>query len=203
MEMGFIRMERMLLAADAAKYYTNYIQTRYQQNAERYDDGGTDGRRWFHTNEHTIFDDQKAHQVSQGQTARIAHEYLPPTVGIAEYIVEEERDEYPCCSKGNHGVHPQTVDGEDGAVKEQGYYAYTGCQAVNTVNEVDGIGDEYDQQDSQGNTEIGSYFVDAKQAVEIIDINTGQWNERSCDNLVNEFVAIADTNQVITDTDEV
>ena len=203
MEMGLVWMERMLLAAEASQNYPDYIQARYQQDAEGYDDGRTDGRRWLYTYVHTIFDDQKAHQVSQGQATRIAHEYLTPTVGIAEYVVEEEWNEYPCCSKSNHGIHPQTVDGKDDTVKEQGYDAYAGCQTVNTVDEVDGIGDEYDQQDSQRNTEIWSYFVDAEQAVEIVDINTGQWNERSCYNLVNEFVAIADTNQVVTDTDEV
>lgn len=87
MEMGLVRAERMLLAAEAAQYHTNHIQTGHQQDAERYDDGGTDGRRWLYTYIHTVFDDQETHQVSQGQATRIAHEYFPPTVGVTEYVV--------------------------------------------------------------------------------------------------------------------
>ena len=64
MEMGLVRMERVLLAAKATQYDTDYIQTRYQQDAEGDNDGGTDGGWRFYAYIHAILDDQETHQVS-------------------------------------------------------------------------------------------------------------------------------------------
>lgn len=83
-DMGLVRQERVLVAADTTQNHADNIQAGYQQDAEGNDDGGTFGVETVVAYVHAVLNHQETEDVTQGQTASVAHEYLPSTVGIAK-----------------------------------------------------------------------------------------------------------------------
>ena len=59
---------------------------------------------------------------------------------------------------------------EQDAEGTQGYDADAGSQTVNPVDEVDGVGDEDNQQHGERNADEGGNLVDTQQPVEIVDV---------------------------------
>lgn len=134
-----------------AKYDTHHIKRRNKQDAEGNEQGRT--QNFFSGNGsgiHAIFDDEEAENVSQCQTSGVAHKYLASAVGIAKYIVGEERDQDTYTDKGQQGINPLLVVNEDNSQNGKGNHTQTGGKSVDSVNQVDGIGDEYGQQHGQG-----------------------------------------------------
>lgn len=83
-DVGLVRQERVLVAADTTQNHADNIQAGYQQDAEGNDDGGTFGVETVVAYIHAVLNHQETEDVTQGQAAGIAHEYLPSTVGIAK-----------------------------------------------------------------------------------------------------------------------
>lgn len=85
----------------------------------------------------------------------------------------------------------------------EGYDADTGCQPVNTIDEVDGVGDEDNQQHGERNTDEGGNLVDAQQPVEIVDVQACDGEEGRRDNLNLELIPVTDAYQVVANADDV
>ena len=67
-------------------------------------------------------------------------------------------------------MHEYIVMDEIDEESRQGYQREPRCQAVDAINEVDGIVDEDDEENGQRNTDKVRYFVNAEQSVEIVHI---------------------------------
>ena len=106
MDVGLVWQERVLVAADTAQNYADNIQAGYQQDAEGNDDRGAFGLEGVVAYVHAVFNHQETEDVTQGKAACVAHENLTATVGIAKYVVDEERDEYTYTDKGGLCIDP-------------------------------------------------------------------------------------------------
>ena len=202
-DVGLVWQERILMAAYTAQNHADNIQTRYQQDAEGDDDRGTLGLVGVVARIHAVLDNQEAEDVAQGKAAGVAHENFTATVGIAKYVVDEEGDEYTHADESGLCIEPQLVFRKEDTEGTQCYNTDAGCQTVDAVDEVDGIGNEDYQQHGERNSDVGGKFVDAQQAVEIVDVQAGNREEGRGQYLNFELVAVADAYQVVANADDV
>lgn len=70
-------------------------------------------------------------------------------VGVAEDVVVEEWYQCPERAEGYHCVDVEAGLKEDAAIERARYRAQAGGQAVDAVDEVDGVGYEDGQQDGE------------------------------------------------------
>ena len=204
MNMSLVGQEKSLPITCPAKYHAHYIKRGNKQNAERNKQGRT--QNFFSRNGsgvHAIFDDEEAENVSQCQTSGVAHKDFTSAVSIAEYIVGKEGNQDAYTDKGQQGINPLLVVNEDNSQNGKGNHTQAGSKSVDTVNQVDGIGNEYRQQHGQGNSYKGGNFIDSEKSVEIIDIKSCQWKECGRDDLHKEFFAISYSHKVIGNTDDI
>lgn len=204
MNMSLVGQEERLTVTCPAKYDTHHIKRRNKQDAERNKQGRTQD--FFSGNSsgvHAVFDDKEAENISQCQTSGVAHKNLAPSVGIAEYIVGEEGDQDAYTDKGQQSIDPLLVVNEDDSQNGKGNHTQTGGKSVDSVNQVDGIGDEYRQQHGQGNSYKGGNLVNSEKPVEIVDIESRQRKECGRDDLHKEFFAVSHSHKIIGNTDDI
>lgn len=202
--MSFVWKEKSLPVTCPAKYDTYHIKGRDEQDAEGNEQGRT--QNFFSGNGsgvHAVFDDKEAENISQCQTSGVAHKNLTSAVGVAEYIVGEEGDQDAYTDKGQESIDPLLVVNKDNSQNGKGNHTQAGSQSVDTVNQVDGIGDEYRQQHGQGDSYKGGNLVNPEKSVEIIDIESRQRKECGRDDLHKEFFAISYSHKVIGNTDDI
>ena len=106
MDVGLVRQERVLVAADTAQNHADNIQAWYQQDAEGNDDRGAFGLEGVVAYVHAVLNHQKTEDVAQGKAAGVAHENLTAAVGITKYVVDEEGDEYTYTDEGGLCIDP-------------------------------------------------------------------------------------------------
>lgn len=202
--MSLVGQEKSLPVTCPTKNHAHYIERRNKQDAE-----GNEQRRtqdFFSRNGsgvHAVFDDKEAENVSQCQTSGVAHKDFASSVGIAEYIVGKEGNQDAYTDKGQQSIDPLLVVNEDDSQNGKGNHTQTGSKSVDTVNQVDSIGDEYGQQHGQGDSYKGGNFIDSEKSVEIVDIESRQRKECGRDDLHKEFLAISYSHEVICYTDDV
>lgn len=204
MNMSLVGQEKSLSITCPAKNHTHHIKRRNEQDAE----GNKQGRNqnFFCGNcsgVHAVFDDKEAENVSQCQTSGVAHKDFASAVGITEYIVGKERDQDAYTDKGQQGVDPLLVVNEDNSQNGKGNHTQTGGKSIDTVNQVDSIGNEYRQQHGQGDSYKGGNFIDSEKSVEIVDVKPGQRKECGRDDLHKEFLAISYPHKIIGNTDDI
>lgn len=202
--MSFVWKEKSLPVTCPAKYDTYHIKGRDEQDAEGDKQGRTQD--FFSGNSsgvHAVFDDKEAENISQCQTSGVAHKDFASAVGIAEYIVGEEGDQDTYTDKGQQGINPLLVVNEDDSQNGKGNHTQTGGKSVDSVNQVDGIGDEYGQQHGQGDSYIGGNLVNSEKPVKIVDIESRQRKECGRDDLHKEFLAVSHPHKIIGNTNDI
>ena len=200
MNMRLVGHEQRPSVARTAQHHTHHVQTRHHQHAERYQH-----RTALHPQQHirlvhAVFDDKKAQNKSQRQAARIPHENLAPHVGIPEHVVREERNNHPHRHERQHGIAPHLEMHEQHPEHQQCHHAQPRRQSVDTVNQVDGIGDEHHQQHGQRNAHRLRNEINAEKPVETVDIQARQRKHGRRDNLHQKLPAVAHPYQVVADT---
>ena len=136
---------------------------------------------------HAEFDKQDTENIAEGQAARVAHENLAVILRLAPDVVIEERNQYPHQSGDENAVDPYLLTEEDIVKTGQGDEHQAGGQAVDTVNQIDGIHREDQDADRQHHPHRHRNLMDAQKAVEVVDIEIGQGEEAGNDNLHEEF----------------
>lgn len=204
MNMSLVGQEEWLAVTGPEKYDTYHIKGRDEQDAEGDKQGRTQD--FFSGNSsgvHAVFDDKEAENISQCQTSGVAHKDLASAVGIAEYIVREKGNQDAYTDKGQQGINPLLVVNEDNSQNGKGNHTQTGSKSVDSVNQVDGIGDEYGQQHGQGNSYTCGNLVNSEKSVEIVDVESCQRKECSRDDLHKEFLAVSYSCKIIGNTDDI
>lgn len=202
--MSLVGQEERFTITCPAKNHAHYIERRNKQDTERNKQGRTQD--FFSGNGsgvHAVFDDKEAENVSQCQTSGVAHKDFTSAVGIAKYIVREKGNKDAYTDKGQQGIDPLLVVNEDDSQNGKGNHTQTGGKSVDTVNQVDGIGNEYRQQHGQGDSYKGGNFIDSEKAVEIVNIEPSQREECSRDDLHKEFLAVSYSHKIIGNTNDI
>ena len=179
MQVGTVRLERMGLPTETSHHYSKHIQTRHQQHTEGGHQRSTVNGMVGLAIVHTVLDGHQAQDKSQSQATGIAHENLVLLLHIAEHIVTEERHDHAYTDERQEAVHPQSLDGEGEAEHAECHGTESRSQAVDTVDEVDGIGHEDGEQHSKRYTDIGRNLTDTEKTIEIIDVKSRCRNEQS------------------------
>ena len=93
--------------------------------------------------------DQQTDDVSQSQTAGIAHKKFMPPLGIAKHIIEPERHNHAESGKSQQGK--KVIAPHDAHHSQHGQRNATqaGGQSVNAINQINGIGDVHDDKQRQ------------------------------------------------------
>lgn len=204
MNMSLVGQEKSLPITCPAKNHTHHIKRRNEQDTERNKQGRT--QNFFCGNcsgVHAVFDDKEAENVSQCQTSGVTHKDFASAVGIAKYVVREKGNQDAYTNKGQQGINPLLVVNEDNSQNGKGNHTQAGSQSVDSVNQVDSIGNEYRQQHGQGNSYTCGNLVNPEKSVEIIDVKPGQWKECGRDDLYKEFLAVSHSHKIIGNTDDI
>lgn len=204
MNMSLVGQEERFTVTCPAKYDTHHIKRRNKQDAEGNEQGRT--QNFFSGNcsgVHAVFDDKEAENVSQCQTSGVTHKDFASAVGIAKYVVREKGNQDAYTNKGQQGINPLLVVNEDNSQNGKGNHTQAGSQSVDSVNQVDSIGNEYRQQHGQGNSYTCGNLVNPEKSVEIIDVKPGQWKECGRDDLYKEFLAVSHSHKIIGNTDDI
>ena len=106
MQVGTVRLERMGLATDSTQYHTTYIQAGYQQHTEGGDQRGTVYYGIGFSIVHTVLDGHQAQDITEGQTAGIAHEDFMFFLNITKDVIAEEGDDDAYTDECQQGIHP-------------------------------------------------------------------------------------------------
>ena len=101
-----VRFERTFSPADPNKKYADHIEYRNYQGTECNDECTRRKGDNFRI-VHAVFNRQEGKDVSQRQTAGIAHEYFVGAVGIAEYVVVKEVNKNAEDGEYKQAVYPQ------------------------------------------------------------------------------------------------
>lgn len=202
MDVVLVRFEGAFPLAETDQDHTDDVEGRDNQRTEG-DDKSAFGIRGHVRIDLAVFDGKETNRISQREAAGISHKNLPRTLGAAEDIVIEERDEHAKGGDGQHGIAPQPLVDEEECEDEQGNAAQSRSQPVDAVYQVDGVGDEDDGEHGEGHTDIGRQRMDAEQAVQVVNPQPGKREEGGADELDDEFLVIAHSHQVIGNAGEV
>ena len=103
-------------------------------------------------------------------------DYLGVAFRFAKQVEIEERYQGSddSCYQEGIGMDKYLVLDEIRQKSHQCYDGESGCQTVDAVYQVYGIVDEYHDEDGQGNADIGGNLTDAKQSVEVVDIESAK-----------------------------
>ena len=85
----------------------------------------------------------------------------------------------------------------------QGHYGERCRQAVDAVDQVYGIAGEYEYQDRQWRSNPERYGVDAKQSVEVVDVQVGGGHDDSRQYLDSELDGRVEPDDVVDDACEI
>ena len=197
MNVALVGLEGIHLPANTSQHDPTDIQARHQQEAEhQYQRSATcQGSGCSHRPDE--LNGQETQDETQRQTSRIAHEDFPSSTGIAEHIVQKERNQYPHANSCQQGIHPPSLPYEEKTEQNQGLHTKARSQSVNTVYQIDGIGDEDRQSDGERHAEPCIDMVDAEQSIETVQLKSGQGNESGCQQLYQKLPPIGHTYEVV------
>ena len=198
-----VRQKGVLAVAHAVQHDPYDIQRGYEQHAE--------GHQYWRSADfcrrvagvHAVPHCEEAEQVSQHQAARVSHKNLAATGSITEDVVGEEGNEHANADGGHEGVDPPVGMDEQSAKDSQGHHAQSGGQPVDTIDEVDGVGDEHHQHDGEGHAEERGHSIDAEEAVEVVDVQPGEGKHQRGEQLHGELLGIAHADKVVRHTHDV
>lgn len=202
MNMVLVRFERALATANTNHHHTDHIERRDNQRTESNHES-TFGIRGDIRIVLAVFDGKEREHIAQSQAARITHKNLTGTFRTAEDVIVKERDQHTERGKGEHAVRPKFFLHEQEAKDKQGNAAQTGGKTVDTVNQIDGIGDKDNQKNRKRHTYPGRKGIQAEKTVEVIDPKAGQGKKRSTDDLDHKFLTVAHSDKVIGNTRQV
>ncbi len=118
MDVAFVGEEGVASTSHTVEVDAEHVEAGYHEGGEGYHsrivvEGEEVGLRTHHCNgtEHE--------HHARGQGSRIAHEYLLPACGIAEYIIIEEGEEGARSSGCKHGIYKLTSTEEDDSIEDE------------------------------------------------------------------------------------
>ena len=145
---------------------------------------------------HLVLDGQVGNDEADEEAARIAHEDFVLS-DDAEIVIDEEADDGAAQADGKQdeewGVEPVEKVGEG----QQDDDGEAGGEAVDAVNEVHGVYDEQDAEDGDDVADPEWKFVDAEEAVEVVDHQVAGGENHGCRNLHGKLLDGPESPQVV------
>lgn len=170
MDMGLIGLKKRLPVTGTAQHHADNIKRRYQQYAERNQKRRIDKLLCRNIPRiHAILDDKETEDISQCKATGIAHENFTTPVSISKDVVREERNNNAYTDKSQQRIAPFFLNHENYSQYTQSHHAQAGSQSIDTIDEIDGIGNEHSKENSERYPDAGRNLINPEQAIKIID----------------------------------
>lgn len=127
---------------------------------------------------HGELDEKEPENETQGETSRVAHENLVSLLRLPPYVEEEICREHAHESGYEDGVSVDALMHEaqqEAREREQGESA---GEPVDAVDEVHGVVDEHEHEHRERRTHPERELVYAEHAVHVVDVKTGERQQR-------------------------
>ena len=201
-DMGAVGLEDALAPFDAAHSYAAEVEAGNEQRGIGYEESvGAVGE--CGAAAHGVFHREVGQGESQHETAAVAHECLGVFLdGSPEVVAQEDaqRTAHTGCEE-NEGDDLETV--EEHTVGGESYQCQASGEAVDTVNEVEGVDDK--ERDEYGE-DVGQYqweLVDAAEPVERVDAEVAEGKCQGGAELNTELQPGAAACYIVDDADEI
>ncbi len=140
---------------------------------------------------------QDAEDDADRERACVAHEYLLLLLGVAEDVVVEERQQHTQGGEAQDRVEVLAAEVEGHAVDYHGHRAQARGQAVDAVDQVDGVDYENPQQQCEGPHAPPGDLLQAEESVEVGHAQAADHQHRHAADLHHELGAVLDADQVV------
>ena len=201
-KMVLVRQEGTLAGTQAVNHHPDHIEQGHNQGGQSNDQRRIGVRVRVEAHKAEV-DYQKAQDVAQRQAAGIAHEQLVPFLGVAEHVVNPERNQDAQGGQGQEGVDvladPDVHPGQHG----QRDAAQSGSQPVDPVDQVDGVGDVHNEKEGERNAQPGRQVVDAEESTQGMNPVAAEDQQQGRQDLDQELPAVPHPDQVVLHPDEV
>ena len=201
-KMVLVRQEGTLAGTQAVDDHPDHVEQGHNQGGQG-DDQRRIGVRVRVEAHKAEVDYQKAQDVAQRQAAGIAHEQLVPFLGVAEHVVNPERNQDAQGGQGQEGVDvladPDVHPGQHG----QRDAAQPGSQPVDPVDQVDGVGDVHNEKNGERNAQPGRQVVDTEETAQGMNPVAAEDQQQGREDLDQELPAVPHPDQVVLHPDEV
>ena len=114
-------------------------------------------------------DDQETDHVAQRKAAGIPHEKLMSTVGVTEHVVTPKGHKDTQRTDRQQGVNILPAKKEYHAQDRQGDTTQARGQAINTVDQVDGVGDIHHDEHRERHPHPSRHRVDTEQTAQRVE----------------------------------
>ena len=168
MKMILIRQERVLVLTQAMQDHTDHVQQRNQHRRES-DHHVRVGQCRRDLVRHAHVDDQETDHVAQRKAAGIPHEKLMSTVGVTEHVVAPKGHKDTQRTDRQQGVNILPTKKEYHAQDRQGDTTQARGQAINTVDQVDGVGDIHHDEHRERHPHPSRHRVNTEQATKRVE----------------------------------
>lgn len=152
---------------------------------------------------HTELDEQKCQHVAQCQTTGIAHENLLLVTFAKEKIEIEIGYEHPHEPRNHDAVNPKLLADEAEQIAAQRDERETGCQSVDSVNQVESIDNQNDDENRQQTARHGRQLMNAGQSVEVVEVETAEGQQGRSQDLDRKLHLGVEPNHVVDDANGV
>lgn len=152
---------------------------------------------------HGELDEQEGQHVAQRQTARVAHEDFLLVPFAQEKIEIEIGDEHPHEPRNHDAVNPKLLADEAEQIAAQRDERETGCQSVDSVNQVESIDNQNDDENRQQTARHGRQLMNAGQSVEVVEVETAEGQQGRSQDLDRKLHLGVEPNHVVDDANGV
>ena len=168
MKVILIRQERVLVLTQAMQDHTDHVQQRNQYRRES-DHHVRVGQCRRDLVRHAHVDDQETDHVAQRKAAGIPHEKLMSTVGVTEHVVAPKGHKDTQRTDRQQGVNILPAKKEYNAQDRQGDTTQARGQAVDTINQVNGICYIYHDKHRERHPYPNRHRVNTEQATKRVE----------------------------------
>ena len=148
-------------------------------------------------------DDQETDHVAQRKAAGIPHEKLMSTVGVTEHVVAPKGHKDTQRTDRQQGVNILPAKKEYHAQDRQGDTTQARGQAVDTINQVNGICYIYHDKHRERHPYPNRHRVNTEQATKRVEPVAWQYQQKRSGDLHGELIAVAYTDQIVANTHQI
>lgn len=196
MDMVLVRQERVLLVSQSVAHHSHHVEQRHQHGGKRQHHVIVAHGTGMHIHR-TQVNHQETDDISQRQRSRIAHKELPAPQGISKHVVEPERDNHTQCRDTEQGIGVQSQPDMQPRQSHQRDGTEPRRQAVDAVNQVDGIGNIHHDEHGERHAHPWRQLIDSEESVERLDPYTRSHEQARRQYLHNELLLVPHAYQVV------
>lgn len=152
---------------------------------------------------HAETDGQDTQHKTNRQRSGIAHEYFTPPSRVTEHIVVEKRNKCTQCHNRKRSIQPLSLIGKEYGKEEKSYTTQSRSQAIDSIDQVDGVGDKHNRKDGKWNPHRCRQLINSENTIQIVYPQSRGNQQYGTEYLNNELLIIANAYQIVGNTGQI